>query len=176
MSASPNKIRIDIVSDVVCPWCIIGYKQLQKALDALPGQFETAGSVMGALLSNDRFGRPDDYVSSLKGKYESLQLESIQGAAEEVLVVDRGKRVHRIVRGEREQTAHAAVAVNGIDDKPFSAVLGVSQLKVMPDFAEIIGPEGEPLCRIEPGDIVSIHGQTGEVFTGSREIYAQACS
>lgn len=27
-----NKIRIDIVSDVVCPWCIIGYKRLEQAL------------------------------------------------------------------------------------------------------------------------------------------------
>ncbi|MDJ0968443.1 MAG: DsbA family oxidoreductase [Kiloniellales bacterium] len=26
------EIRIDIVSDVVCPWCIIGYKQLEQAL------------------------------------------------------------------------------------------------------------------------------------------------
>ncbi len=26
------EIRIDIVSDVVCPWCIIGYKQLERAL------------------------------------------------------------------------------------------------------------------------------------------------
>jgi len=25
-------IRIDIVSDVVCPWCLIGYKQLESAL------------------------------------------------------------------------------------------------------------------------------------------------
>jgi predicted DsbA family dithiol-disulfide isomerase len=25
-------LRIDIVSDVVCPWCIIGYKQVEKAL------------------------------------------------------------------------------------------------------------------------------------------------
>ena len=25
------EIRIDIVSDVVCPWCIIGYKQLERA-------------------------------------------------------------------------------------------------------------------------------------------------
>ncbi|MEZ5503578.1 MAG: DsbA family oxidoreductase [Halioglobus sp.] len=33
-------LRVDIVSDVVCPWCIIGYKQLMKALAALPGQFE----------------------------------------------------------------------------------------------------------------------------------------
>ncbi len=27
------EIRIDIVSDVVCPWCIIGYKQLERALE-----------------------------------------------------------------------------------------------------------------------------------------------
>lgn len=33
-------LQVDIVSDVVCPWCIIGYKQLIKALDSLPGQFD----------------------------------------------------------------------------------------------------------------------------------------
>ncbi len=30
-----NKLKIDIVSDVVCPWCTIGYKRLQKAIDEL---------------------------------------------------------------------------------------------------------------------------------------------
>ncbi|MGJ8581954.1 MAG: DsbA family oxidoreductase, partial [Psychromonas sp.] len=30
-----NKIQLDIVSDVVCPWCIIGYKNLQKAINEL---------------------------------------------------------------------------------------------------------------------------------------------
>lgn len=29
-----NTLRIDIVSDVMCPWCIIGYRQLSQALDA----------------------------------------------------------------------------------------------------------------------------------------------
>ncbi|MEH6516402.1 MAG: DsbA family oxidoreductase [Halioglobus sp.] len=33
-------LRVDIVSDVVCPWCIIGYLQFQKALAQLPGQFD----------------------------------------------------------------------------------------------------------------------------------------
>ena len=28
-------VQIDIVSDVVCPWCIIGYKQLEGAMEAL---------------------------------------------------------------------------------------------------------------------------------------------
>ena len=27
----PLPIRVDIVSDVVCPWCVIGYRQLAKA-------------------------------------------------------------------------------------------------------------------------------------------------
>ena len=30
-----NIITIDIVSDVVCPWCIIGYKRLEKAITEL---------------------------------------------------------------------------------------------------------------------------------------------
>lgn len=30
-----NKIQIDVISDVVCPWCIIGYKNLQKAIEEL---------------------------------------------------------------------------------------------------------------------------------------------
>ena len=29
---SKKPLRIDIVSDVVCPWCIIGYRQLTEAL------------------------------------------------------------------------------------------------------------------------------------------------
>jgi predicted DsbA family dithiol-disulfide isomerase len=30
--SEPQPLRIDIVSDVVCPWCIIGYKQVERAL------------------------------------------------------------------------------------------------------------------------------------------------
>ncbi|GAB5469551.1 MAG: DsbA family oxidoreductase [Rhodospirillales bacterium] len=34
MTASPAPLRIDIASDVVCPWCIIGYLQLEAARKA----------------------------------------------------------------------------------------------------------------------------------------------
>jgi len=30
-----SPLRIDIVSDVMCPWCIIGYRQLSQALEAV---------------------------------------------------------------------------------------------------------------------------------------------
>ncbi|QOD12255.1 DsbA family oxidoreductase [Psychrobacter sp. 28M-43] len=33
MSTSEKPLRIDIVSDVVCPWCVIGYRQLAAALE-----------------------------------------------------------------------------------------------------------------------------------------------
>jgi predicted DsbA family dithiol-disulfide isomerase len=36
------QLRIDIVSDVVCPWCIIGYKQLERAIGALSDRAEVS--------------------------------------------------------------------------------------------------------------------------------------
>ncbi len=30
-----TKIKLDFISDVVCPWCIIGYKRLEKAISDL---------------------------------------------------------------------------------------------------------------------------------------------
>ncbi len=37
---APTKLTIDIFSDVMCPWCLIGYGQVSKALDELDGEVE----------------------------------------------------------------------------------------------------------------------------------------
>jgi predicted DsbA family dithiol-disulfide isomerase len=37
---APAKLTIDIYSDVMCPWCIIGYAQLKKGLALLEGEIE----------------------------------------------------------------------------------------------------------------------------------------
>lgn len=71
-------------------------------------------------------------------------------------------------------TSHAAVAVHGIDDRPFSAVLGVADLRVLRNQAALIDARGEPLYTIRPGDLLSIHGQTGEVFVGPRKVISAA--
>ena len=36
----PAKVTIDIFSDVMCPWCVVGYKNLQAALGELDGEIE----------------------------------------------------------------------------------------------------------------------------------------
>ena len=68
-------------------------------------------------------------------------------------------------------TSHAAVAVHGIEDRPYSAVLGVAELKVSARGAVLAGINNEPEYTVSAGDVLSIHGQTGEVFVGSRQIY-----
>ncbi len=55
---------------------------------SLPGRFETSGSVLGSLLSSDRFGRPYDYPAGLTEAYRSLDLDDINAAAKEVLQPD----------------------------------------------------------------------------------------
>lgn len=35
-----SKIKVDIVSDVVCPWCYIGKRRMEKAMDELKDKFE----------------------------------------------------------------------------------------------------------------------------------------
>ena len=34
--SDPTPLRVDIVSDVVCPWCVIGYLEWQRALQEAP--------------------------------------------------------------------------------------------------------------------------------------------
>ena len=71
-------------------------------------------------------------------------------------------------------TSHAAVAVHGIDDKPYAAVLGVSELRLAGNQAELVRPDGRSAHLIHAGDVVSIHGQTGEVFAGTRDVLSVA--
>ena len=67
-------------------------------------------------------------------------------------------------------TSHAAVAANGIEDKNFSAVMSAAGLEVDLNAREavIAEPDGTVRHRIHKGDVVSLHGTSGEVYVGSR--------
>ena len=40
MTNPQTPLRIDIVADVVCPWCVIGYRQLAQALEQTNTAYE----------------------------------------------------------------------------------------------------------------------------------------
>jgi enolase/HD superfamily phosphodiesterase len=67
-------------------------------------------------------------------------------------------------------TSHAAVAINGIEDRDYAGVVSAMNFEVHADRHEALikSETGEVLHRIKKGDIVSIHGTTGEVYVGSR--------
>ncbi|HVF35159.1 MAG TPA: pitrilysin family protein, partial [Candidatus Saccharimonadia bacterium] len=64
---------------------------------SLPGQFETASSVLGALRSIELYDRPDDYVSTLKDRTEAQSLEHVTTAARELV---RPKALTWVVVGD----------------------------------------------------------------------------
>ncbi|MBB5207744.1 M16 family metallopeptidase [Chiayiivirga flava] len=48
---------------------------------SLPGSYETAGAVMGAIGGIVRYGRPDNYVETLKERTEAVSAEAVHAAA-----------------------------------------------------------------------------------------------
>jgi predicted Zn-dependent peptidase len=66
----------------------------------LPNRFETNSQVLGALLGNQRLGRPDSYQASLPGLYRAVDAAQLNAAAKQwlhpegltfIVVGDRGK-------------------------------------------------------------------------------------
>jgi predicted Zn-dependent peptidase len=76
---------------------IIGDKPLTDAeiskikvqrVRALPGSFETTSSVLGVLSGNTLYGRPDNYVQTLKARIEGQKDADVEAAAREVIRPD----------------------------------------------------------------------------------------
>jgi len=69
MTAEPRKMTIDIFSDVMCPWCIIGYGQLQKALSELDGEIEAELRWRPFELNPDMPEEGEDSSAHIQRKY-----------------------------------------------------------------------------------------------------------
>jgi predicted Zn-dependent peptidase len=55
-------------------------RTIANRVNALPGQYETSGAVLSAMMSNDLFGRPTNYQESLAAKYRSYTAASLDQA------------------------------------------------------------------------------------------------
>jgi predicted Zn-dependent peptidase len=55
---------------------------------ALPGSYETTASVLGVLATNQLYGRPDNYVQSLKQNIEAQTDAQVDAAAKQLFVPD----------------------------------------------------------------------------------------
>jgi predicted DsbA family dithiol-disulfide isomerase len=62
-------ITIDIFSDVMCPWCMIGYKQLEQALASLAGEIEAEVRWRPFELNPDMPSEGEDMIAHMRRKY-----------------------------------------------------------------------------------------------------------
>lgn len=69
-------------------------------VNSLPGRFETSASVLGSLLSNNRFGRSNDYVPSLKAQYNGMNIKDVMAQAHANM---HPESLTWLIVGDREQ-------------------------------------------------------------------------
>jgi predicted DsbA family dithiol-disulfide isomerase len=68
-TTTPVNIKIDFVSDVVCPWCAIGLKSLEQALTRLDGQIKAEMHFQPFELNPDMPAGGQDTGTYLQEKY-----------------------------------------------------------------------------------------------------------
>lgn len=82
-----NKLKIDIVSDVSCPWCIIGYQSLTAALGQLAPQISAEIAWHPFELNSAMPAEGEDLGEHLHKKYGSSKTEVEQTRA---MITGRG--------------------------------------------------------------------------------------
>jgi predicted DsbA family dithiol-disulfide isomerase len=92
------KIRVDVVSDVVCPWCYIGKRRLEKALSQLPENIEVDLTFLPFELNPEIPREGTDHKAYLakkfgsKERYDQLTDHVVNVAAGEGLKFDFTKQ------------------------------------------------------------------------------------
>ncbi len=66
---APRTLTIDIWSDVMCPWCAIGYGQLRKALGQLEGEIDAQIRWHAFELNPDMPEAGEDQAAHIQRKY-----------------------------------------------------------------------------------------------------------
>jgi zinc protease len=59
-------------------------KVVKNNTNALPGQYETAGAVLGSLMTSHTYGRALDYPTTLKAQYEAINVDTVNAQTKQV--------------------------------------------------------------------------------------------
>ena len=73
--ALKKRIKVEVVSDVACPWCYIGKKRLEKALELTKGQFDFDITYKPYQLDARIPAQGVDYKQHLQNKFGLNRLE-----------------------------------------------------------------------------------------------------
>jgi predicted DsbA family dithiol-disulfide isomerase len=155
--AAPAQISIDIVSDVVCPWCIIGYRQLERAVGQMAGRvdvgvrwhpFELAPGMPPegqniADYMRDRYGATREQGSANRGRIveigKTLGIEFCYSPDSRMY---NTRRAHRLLAWAGETGGQTALKL-ALFDAFFTQQRNVHQTEVLLDAVDAAGLDRE---------------------------------
>ncbi|SMP33993.1 DsbA family oxidoreductase [Shimia sagamensis] len=150
-----DPIRVDIVSDVVCPWCIVGYRQLMQASEATGIAIETYWHPFE--LSPDMEAEGENLRDHIMRKYGSSADQS-KDARDRLTDVGAelgidfqwsdDSRIYNTFAAHQllhwaSETGHAQALKLALFDAYFTHGRNVSDLNVLIDAAASVGLDAE---------------------------------
>jgi predicted DsbA family dithiol-disulfide isomerase len=154
---TPHQIRIDIVSDVVCPWCVIGYRQLERAVGVLGDRAEVhvrwhpfqlapdlppEGRTLGDY-SRERYGATPEQAQASRSRITALGEElGIDFRYSGESRIYNTARAHRLLVWAGEQGRQTALKL-ALFEAYFTGQRNVSDDDVLLDAADAAGLDRE---------------------------------
>ena len=152
-----KKLEIEVASDVVCPWCYIGKRRLEKALELLKGEFEVqvrwlpfqlnpglpAEGIPRAEYRKQKFGSLErskqmDARVAAEGKGEGIDF-----AFERMETQPNTTQAHRLIGLAQEQGVGNEV-VTALFNAHFEQGRRIGDAKVLAEIATQCGVQGWP--------------------------------
>ncbi len=182
----PTKLRLDFVSDIACPWCVIGLKSLETALDRLGTEVEVELHFQPFELNPHMSPEGEDITEHIAKKYGSTPEQSAQAremirarGAELGFTFDMQKRgriyntfdAHRLLRwaaGEGKERALKMALFNAY----FTDGRNPSDHSVLVDVAESVGLDGARARTILASDEFANEVREREQFYVNNGIHA----
>jgi predicted DsbA family dithiol-disulfide isomerase len=143
-----NKIKIDIVSDLVCPWCYIGQKRLNDALAQsdyeaeiswkpfqLHPELHKEGMEKNAFLIQKFGPQGANLFAQIKSVADS---ESLEMNPEKITNIPNTVDVHRLMWVAKKQNKDLKLAIS-LFEGYFTAGKDFSQTETLLDLAESCG-------------------------------------
>jgi predicted DsbA family dithiol-disulfide isomerase len=161
-----TNLKIDIVSDIACPWCAIGYARLEQAMEALKDEMEFSIQWHAFELNPDPAAKAEPILPALARKYGRSEEEArdnqsqMMGVARELglnfeKLQERYTRntfdAHRLVKWAGEQSRQTDMKM-ACFDAYFGRAENISDAGVLVSCAESAGLDGSQAQAVLSSD------------------------